>query len=122
MNRLLRACDVLNPTLPEGASPLTDSEIFVTCEVCGDIALSTLFLTLKREIVYTCPRTLEPLVILAVPNGDEAIWKRALRVGDFALWHSGDLKFRGTMIPRSELALREIRTRYTKERRNRKRQ
>ena len=122
MRSLLRACEVLAQTLPEGTPPLTDGEIFVACDVCGDIALSTLFLTLKREIVYTCTTTLEPMVILAVPNGDEAIWKRAYRVGEFALWHSGDLKFRGTVIPRSELALREIRTRYTKERRKQKRQ
>jgi hypothetical protein len=122
MRDLLRACDVLNRTLPDGAAPLTDGEIFVVCEVCGDIPLNTLFLTLKREIVYTCPTTLEPMVILAMPNGDDAAWNRAHRVGDFAIWHSGDLHFRGTRIPRSELALREIRARYTKERRKQKRQ
>ena len=115
--KTLRACDVLNQALPDGAPPLSDSEIFVTCEVLGDIALSTLFLTLKRDITYTCPTTLEPMVILAIPNGDESAWKRAHRVGEYAIWHSGDLRFRGTVIPRSDLALREIRTRATKERR-----
>ena len=121
MKPLIRACDVLNRTLPEGAAPLSDSEIFVACETCGDIALNTLFVTLKREIVYTCPRTLEPMVILALPNGDETAWRGAYRVGEFAIWHSGDLRFRDTRIPRSELALREIRTRATKERRKQKR-
>lgn len=121
MNPLLRASDILTQTLPEGASPLRDSEIFVTCQVCGDIALSTLYLTLKREIVYTCPVTHEPMVILAMPNGDEAAWKGAHRVGEYAIWHSGELHFRGTRIPRSELALREIRARATKERRKQKR-
>ncbi len=115
--RLLRACDVLGQTLPAGAPPLSDHEIFVACEPCGDIALSALFLTLKREIVYTCPTSLEPVVILALPNGDEAAWKGAYRVGEFAIWHSGDLHFRDRRIPRSELALREIRARATKERR-----
>ena len=115
--KMLRASDVLNRTLPEGAEPLSDSEIFVTCEACGDIPLNTLFLTLKRDITYTCTTTLEPMVILAIPNGDESAWKRAYRVGEYAIWHSGDLHFRGTVIPRSELALREIRTRATKERR-----
>ena len=115
--KTLRACEVLYQTLPEGAPLLSDSEIFVRCEVCGDIALSTLFLTLKRDITYTCPTTLEPMVILALPSGDESAWKGAYRVGEFAIWHSGDLRFRDTVIPRSELALREIRTRATKERR-----
>jgi hypothetical protein len=113
-------CDVLNRTLPEGTPPLTDSEIFVVCDVCGDLALSTLYLTLKRETVYTCPTTLAPMVILALPNGDEAIRRRGYRVGDVAIWHSGELKFRGTRIPRSALALREIRTRATKQRRKRR--
>ena len=117
MNRLLRACDVLNQTLPEGAPPLTDGEIFVGCPPCGDIALSSLFLTLKREIVYTCPTSFEPVVILALPNGDEDAWRGAHRVGKFVIWHSGDLRFRDTLMPRSALALREIRTRATKERR-----
>jgi len=115
--KTLRACDVLNRTLPEGAPPLSDSEIFVVCGVCGHLPLNTLFLTLKRDITYTCPTTLEPMVILALPNGDETAWKGACRIGEFAIWHSGDLHFRDTVIPRSELALREIRTRYTKERR-----
>jgi hypothetical protein len=115
--KTLRACEVLYQTLPAGSPLLTDIEIFVKCAVCGDIALSTLFLTLKRDITYTCPRTLEPLVILALPDGDESAWKGAYRVGEFAIWHAGDLRFRDTVIPRSELALREIRTRATKERR-----
>ncbi len=117
MKLLLRVCDVLSQTLPEGAPPLTDGEIFVGCEPCGDVALSALFLTLKREVVYTCPTSLEPVVILALPNGDEAAWKGAYRVGEFAIWHAGELRFRGTRIPRSQLALREIRARATKERR-----
>jgi hypothetical protein len=117
----LRASDLLSRTLPEGATPLSDSEIFVACEVCGDIPLSSLYLTLKREIVYTCPTTHKPMVILALPNGDEAAWKAVYRVGEFAIWHSGDLRFRDTLLPRSELALREIRARYTKERRKQKR-
>src|ERR1043165_738359 len=111
MNPLLRACAVLNRTLPAGAPPLKDAEIFVSCDVCGDIALSTLYLTLKRETVYTCPVTNAPMVILAVPNADETIWKRAYRLGQFAIWHSRELKFRDTRIPRSALALREIRAR-----------
>ena len=115
--KTLRACDVLNQALPGDAPPLSDSEIFVTCGVCGDLALNTLFLTLKRDITYTCPTTLEPMVILALPNGDESAWKGAYRIGEYAIWHSGDLHFRGRVIPRSELALREIRTRATKERR-----
>jgi len=122
VKRLIRACDVLNQALPEGALPLTDVEIFVNCKACGDIALSTLFLTLKREIVYTCPRTLEPMVIVAIPNGDDAAWRGAHRVGDYVIWHSGYLRYRDTLIPGSKLALREIRTRYTKERRKQKRQ
>jgi len=117
MNRSLRLADVLNQTLPEGALPLKDAEIFVSCNVCGDIALSTLYLTLKREIVYTCPTTHEPMVILAMPDAEETIWKRAYRVGEFAIWHSGELKFRDTRIARSELALREIRASATKQRR-----
>lgn len=119
--KALRAADVLGSTLPEGAPPLSDSEIFVACDVLGDIPLSSLFLTLKRDITYTCPTTLKPMVILAIPKGDESAWKRAYRVGEYAIWHSGDLRFRETLIPRSELALREIRTRATKQRR-RKRQ
>ena len=117
MKQLLRACELLNQTLPEGAAPLTDSEIFVGCPPCGEVALSSLFLTVKREIVYTCPTSLQPVVILAIPNGDDAAWKGVYRVGEFAIWHSGNLRFRGTVIPHSELALREIRTRATKERR-----
>lgn len=120
--KTVRACDVLNQALPEGAPPLSDGEIFVTCDVLGDIALSTLFLTLKREITYTCPTTLEPMVILAIPNSDESDWKGAYRVGEYAIWHSGDLRFRDTVIPRSELALREIRARATKERRKQRSQ
>jgi hypothetical protein len=116
----LRACDVLSRTLPEGAAPLTDGEIFVGCEPCGVRALSSLFLTLKREIVYTCPTSLKPVVILAIPNGDDPAWKRAHRIGEFAIWHSGDLRFRETLIPRSDLALREIRTRATKQRRKKR--
>ena len=117
---LVRVCDVLNRTLPEGAPPLRDTEIFVACEPCGEVALSSLFLTLKGEIVYTCPTSLEPVVILAIPNGEETAWNGVYRVGEFALWHSGDLRFRGTRIQRSGLALREIRTRATKERRKQK--
>ena len=116
----LRASDLLNRTLPEGAPPLSDSEIFVGCEPCGHIALASLFLTLKREIVYTCPTSLKPVVILAMPKGDDPAWKRAYQVGEFAIWHSGELRFRDTVIPRSELALREIRTRATKQRRKKR--
>ena len=47
--KTLRASDLLNQALPEGAPSLSDSEIFVTCGVCGDLALNTLFLTLKRD-------------------------------------------------------------------------
>ena len=115
--KTLRAADLLNQALPKGALPLSDSEIFVKCGVCGDLALDTLFLTLKRDITYTCTTTLEPMVILALSNGDESAWKGAYRIGEYAIWNSGDLHFRGTVIPRSELALREIRTRATKERR-----
>ena len=57
------------------------------------------------------------MVIIALANGDESAWKGAHRIGEYAIWHSGDLHFRGTVIPRSGLALREIRTRATKERR-----
>ena len=120
MKATLRASDVLNRMLPEGTAPLTDSEIFVGCPPCGDMALSSLFLTLKREIVYTCPKSLKPVVILATPRGDDPAWKRAYRVGEFAIWHSGELRFRETRIPRSDLALREIRTRATKQRRKKR--
>jgi hypothetical protein len=120
--KAVRVADVLSQTLPEGAEPLRDSEIFVGCEPCGVIALSSLYMTLKREIIYTCPTSHKPVVILAIRNVDDAVWKGAYRVGEFAIWHSGGLRFRGTLIPRSDLALREIRTRYTKERRKQKRQ
>ena len=116
---ILRACDVLSPTLPHGVPPLTDSEIFVVCDHCGDLALSALYLTLKRDITYTCPVTNEPLVIIAGPNPVEAPWKRASRVGEFVIWHAGDLHYRGARMPRSRATLREIRISATRRRRRR---
>lgn len=116
MNTLLRACDLFTQTLPEGAPPLTDSEIFVVCDVCGDLSLSSLYLTLKRDVVYTCPTTFKPILIMS----QHADWKGTYKVGDYSIWHDGELHFRGTRIPRPQLALREIRARATKQRRKKR--
>ena len=118
MGMSLRACDVLNRALPDGVTPLTDDEIFVACDTCGDLSLSSLFLALKEQSVYTCPCILKPLVIVAASSPDDAFWMKGVyRFGEFAIWHAGDLRFRSTVIPRSTRALREIRTRITKQRR-----
>ena len=114
-----RACDVLSQTLSDRAESLSDGENFFACDTCGDLPLNSLFVTLKREVVYTCPRTFEPLVIIAVANPDDTFWAKGVyRIGEFVIWHAGDLRFRGTVIPRSTLGLREIRTRATKQRRS----
>jgi len=92
----VRACDVLNLALPKGSPPLSDSEIVAVCAKCGDIALSSCYLTLKRETVYTCVTCGKPLVILALPNADETPWMEgAYRYNQFVIWHPGELRFRG---------------------------
>jgi len=91
----LRASDVLNLALPKGSPPLTDSEIVAVCEKCGDVALSSCFLTLKRETVYTCTTCGKPVVILALPSADETPWMEgAYRLNQFVIWHPGELRFR----------------------------
>jgi hypothetical protein len=91
-----RACDVLSMALPKGSPPLADSEIVAVCEKCGDVALSSCFLTLKRETVYTCTTCGKPVVILAIPNADETPWMEgAYRLEQFVIWHPGELRFRG---------------------------
>src|SRR6478672_5800701 len=96
----LRACDVLHFALPKGSPPLADSEIVVACEKCGDVTLSSCFLTLKRETVYTCTTCGKPVVILAIPNADETPWMEgAYRLNQFVIWHPGELRFRGVVPP-----------------------
>ena len=96
----LRACDVLFLALPKGSAPLADSEIVVVCEKCGEVALSSCFLTLKRETVYTCTTCGNPVVILAIPNADETPWMEgAYRFDQFVIWHPGELRFRGIVRP-----------------------
>lgn len=96
----LRACDVLGQALPKGSPPLADSEIVAVCEKCGEVALSSCFLTLKRETIYTCAKCCEPLVILALPNPDETPWMEgAYRLNQFVIWHAGELKFRDIVRP-----------------------
>lgn len=96
----LRACDVLHLALPKGSPPLGDNEIVVVCEKCGDVTLSSCFLTLKRETVYTCTTCGKPVVILAMPNADETPWMEgAYRLNQFVIWHPGELRFRGMVRP-----------------------
>ena len=96
----LRACDVLSQALPKGSAPLTDAEIIARCEKCGEVPLSSCYLTLKRETIYTCAKCCEPLVILAAPNPDETPWMEgAYRLNQFVIWHPGELSFRGIVRP-----------------------
>ena len=114
----LRACDVLNRAMPDGVAPLTDAEIFVACDTCGDLSLRSLFLAFKQESIYTCPRILQPLVIVAASTPDDAFWMNGVsKIGEFVIWHAGDLRFRGTVMRRSTRPLREIRARATRQRR-----
>jgi hypothetical protein len=97
---ILRACDVLTMALPKGSPPLADSEIVTVCAKCGDVALSSCYLTLKRESVYTCTTCGQPLVIIAIPNADETPWMEgAYRLNQFVIWHPGELRFRGIVRP-----------------------
>ncbi len=96
----LRACDVLTQARPTGSPPLTDGEIVAVCEKCGEVPLSSCFVTLKRETMYTCPKCCEPLVILALPTPDETPWMEgAYRLNQFVIWHAGDLRFRDIVRP-----------------------
>ena len=96
----LRACDVLTLALPKGSPPLADSEIVAVCEKCGEVALSSCFLTLKRETIYTCTTCGKPVVILAIPTADETPWMEgAYRLNQFVIWHAGELRFRGVVRP-----------------------
>lgn len=98
----IRACEVLGSKLPAGAPPLTDREISVTCPKCADVVLSACYLKFSRETIYTCPKCCEALLILAVPNPDETPWMEgAYRLSKYVIWHAGDLRFRGTVMPRS---------------------
>ena len=95
-----RAGDVLTLALPKGSAPLKDSEIIAACAKCGDVPLSSCYLTVKRETIYTCAKCCEPLVILALPNADETPWMEgAYRFNQFVIWHAGELRFRDVVRP-----------------------
>src|SRR3954470_11140203 len=99
---LFRACDVLNLALPKGSPTLTDGEIVAVCAKCGDVPLSSCYLTLKRETTYTCVKCSQPLLILALPNPDETPWMEgAYRLNQFVIWHAGELRFRDVVRPAS---------------------
>ncbi len=102
----IRACDVINQTVPRGAPLLSDSEIFTTCPNCRTPThLEACFVTTGRETTYRCAACGAPLLIIGAPERDGPWLGRGTRISDFVLRNVAELRFRGLSLRRSPNAL-----------------